>query len=69
MNLAGSTALVTGTNRGFGRHLARELLDRGAVVYAGARHPETVDLPGAIPSSPAAASAWLACTSPTWTPT
>lgn len=49
MNLVGSTALVTGANRGFGRHLARELLDRGAVVYAGARRPETVDLPGAIP--------------------
>jgi NAD(P)-dependent dehydrogenase (short-subunit alcohol dehydrogenase family) len=47
MNIAGSTALVTGANRGFGRHLARELLARGATVYAGARNPDTVDLPGA----------------------
>jgi NAD(P)-dependent dehydrogenase (short-subunit alcohol dehydrogenase family) len=49
MNIAGSTALVTGANRGFGRHLARELMARGATVYAGARHPDTVDLPGAKP--------------------
>jgi NAD(P)-dependent dehydrogenase (short-subunit alcohol dehydrogenase family) len=47
MNIAGSTALVTGANRGLGRHLARELLARGATVYAGARHPDQVDLPGA----------------------
>ncbi|AQT82287.1 short-chain dehydrogenase [Mycolicibacterium litorale] len=43
------TALVTGANRGLGRHLAAELLSRGAKVYAAARRPETVDLPGAIP--------------------
>jgi NAD(P)-dependent dehydrogenase (short-subunit alcohol dehydrogenase family) len=47
MNIAGSTALVTGANRGFGRHLADQLLARGATVYAGARSPDTVDLPGA----------------------
>ncbi len=47
MNIAGSTALVTGANRGFGRHLASELIARGATVYAGARNPDTVDLPGA----------------------
>jgi NAD(P)-dependent dehydrogenase (short-subunit alcohol dehydrogenase family) len=47
MNIAGSTALVTGSNRGLGRHLASELLNRGATVYAGARNPDTVDLPGA----------------------
>jgi NAD(P)-dependent dehydrogenase (short-subunit alcohol dehydrogenase family) len=47
MNIAGSTALVTGANRGLGRHLAGELLARGATVYAGARHPDEVDLPGA----------------------
>ena len=47
MNIAGSTALVTGANRGLGRHLARELLSRGAAVHAGARNPEAVDLPGA----------------------
>ncbi|HJP73802.1 MAG TPA: SDR family oxidoreductase [Pseudonocardiaceae bacterium] len=49
MNISTSTALVTGANRGFGRALAAELLSRGATVYAAARTPETVDLPGAIP--------------------
>jgi NAD(P)-dependent dehydrogenase (short-subunit alcohol dehydrogenase family) len=47
MNIVGSSALVTGSNRGLGRHLASELLNRGATVYAGARHPDSVDLPGA----------------------
>ena len=47
MDIAGSTAFVTGANRGLGRHLAQELLARGASVYAGARHPDAVDLPGA----------------------
>jgi NAD(P)-dependent dehydrogenase (short-subunit alcohol dehydrogenase family) len=47
MKIAGSTALVTGANRGLGRALAAELLERGAIVYAGARTPDTVDLPGA----------------------
>jgi NAD(P)-dependent dehydrogenase (short-subunit alcohol dehydrogenase family) len=49
MNIAGSTALVSGANRGLGRHLASELLARGASVYAGARNPDAVDLPGAKP--------------------
>src|SRR5438552_2338244 len=49
MQLEGSTALVTGANRGLGRHLAEQLLARGATVYAGARNPDSVDLPGAIP--------------------
>jgi NAD(P)-dependent dehydrogenase (short-subunit alcohol dehydrogenase family) len=47
MDIAGSTAFVTGANRGLGRHIAKELLARGASVYAGARHPDTVDVPGA----------------------
>jgi NAD(P)-dependent dehydrogenase (short-subunit alcohol dehydrogenase family) len=47
MDIARSTALVTGANRGLGRHLANELLSRGATVYAGARNPDAVDLPGA----------------------
>ena len=47
MNIARSTALVTGANRGLGRHLVNELLSRGATVYAGARNPDSVDLPGA----------------------
>lgn len=49
MDLSTSTALVTGANRGFGRALAAELLTRGATVYAGARNPDQVDLPGARP--------------------
>jgi NAD(P)-dependent dehydrogenase (short-subunit alcohol dehydrogenase family) len=43
------TALVSGANRGLGRRLAAELLERGAKVYAGARQPETVDLPDVVP--------------------
>lgn len=43
------TALVTGANRGLGRQLAAELAARGAKVYAAARRPETVDLPGVVP--------------------
>ncbi|MEH0573289.1 MULTISPECIES: SDR family oxidoreductase [Streptomyces] len=49
MDLSTSTVLVTGANRGFGRALAAELLSRGATVYAGARNPHQVDLPGAKP--------------------
>ncbi|MEU2349651.1 SDR family oxidoreductase [Modestobacter sp. NPDC049651] len=48
MDITGSVALVTGANRGLGREFARQLLDRGAAkVYATARRPELVDLPGA----------------------
>jgi NAD(P)-dependent dehydrogenase (short-subunit alcohol dehydrogenase family) len=47
MDISGSTALVTGANRGIGRHFAEQLLERGAAkVYATARRPEAVDLPG-----------------------
>ncbi|MEC0268906.1 SDR family oxidoreductase [Paenibacillus anseongense] len=49
MNISKQIALVTGANRGLGRHLANELLSRGAKVYAGARIPESIDLPGVIP--------------------
>jgi NAD(P)-dependent dehydrogenase (short-subunit alcohol dehydrogenase family) len=50
MHIAGSVALVTGANRGLGRHIAAELRRRGAAkVYAAARRPEMVDLPGAVP--------------------
>ena len=49
MRIEGSTALVTGANRGLGRRFAEELLARGVKVYAGARDPGSVDLPGAIP--------------------
>jgi NAD(P)-dependent dehydrogenase (short-subunit alcohol dehydrogenase family) len=50
MLLEGTTAFVTGANRGLGRHFAQALLDRGAAkVYAAARNPESVDLPGVVP--------------------
>ena len=60
MKISGSIALVTGSNRGIGKHLAEELLARGAAkVYSTARRP----LPGAVqlditdPASVAAAAA------------
>ncbi|MFF0031515.1 SDR family oxidoreductase [Streptomyces avermitilis] len=49
MDLKHAVAVVTGANRGLGRHIAEQLIERGATVYAAARRPETVDLPGAIP--------------------
>jgi NAD(P)-dependent dehydrogenase (short-subunit alcohol dehydrogenase family) len=49
MQIAGSTALVTGANRGLGRHFAEQLLARGATVYAAARDVDSVDLPGVVP--------------------
>jgi len=40
--IEGAEALVTGGNRGFGRAMVEELLDRGAAkVYATARSPQT----------------------------
>lgn len=48
MQITGSVALVTGANRGLGRHFATQLLARGAAkVYATARRPGLVDIPGA----------------------
>ncbi|WP_250293657.1 SDR family oxidoreductase [Streptomyces atroolivaceus] len=49
MELKDTVAVVTGANRGLGRHLAAQLAERGAKVYAAARRPETVDLPGVTP--------------------
>ncbi|MEV6373290.1 SDR family oxidoreductase [Micromonospora musae] len=47
MKISGSVALVTGANRGIGRHFTQQLLDRGAAkVYATARNPERIDVPG-----------------------
>ncbi|MFB7090330.1 SDR family oxidoreductase [Streptomyces sp. NPDC056296] len=46
MNVSGATALVTGANRGIGRHFAAQLAERGAKVYATARRPGSIDLPG-----------------------
>lgn len=49
MEIEGSTALVTGANRGLGRRFAEELLGRGAKVYAAARNPAAITVPGVIP--------------------
>lgn len=48
MRIQESTALVTGANRGLGRHFAEQLRDRGAAkVYATARDASKIDMPGA----------------------
>jgi len=49
MNIQGSTALVTGANRGLGLAFAQALLAAGAKVYAAARDPSKVTLPGVHP--------------------
>lgn len=50
MKIKGSVALVTGANRGLGLAFAEALLAAGASkVYAGARDPSTITLPGVIP--------------------
>lgn len=49
MELTNAIAVVTGANRGLGRVIAAQLLARGAKVYATARRPESIDLPGVTP--------------------
>ncbi|MEU4224423.1 SDR family oxidoreductase [Nonomuraea sp. NPDC026600] len=50
MKINGAHVLVTGANRGLGRQFVLSLLDRGAgKVYATARRPDLIDVPGAIP--------------------
>ncbi|HTJ90399.1 MAG TPA: SDR family oxidoreductase [Acidocella sp.] len=50
MKIEGSTALVTGANRGLGLAFARALLEKGAAqVYAAARNPDAVTLKGVVP--------------------
>lgn len=49
MDIQNSVAVVTGANRGLGRHFAAELVKRGAKVYAGARNPSSIDLPDVVP--------------------
>jgi NAD(P)-dependent dehydrogenase (short-subunit alcohol dehydrogenase family) len=50
MKIQDSVVLVTGANRGIGLALTKALLARGAKkVYAGARDPKSVTLPGVVP--------------------
>lgn len=50
MEITGTVALVTGSNRGLGAAFCRALLEAGASkVYAGARDIDKVRLPGVIP--------------------
>lgn len=50
MKIENAVVLVTGANRGIGLAFARELLARGArKVYAAARNPASVTLPGVEP--------------------
>ena len=50
IDLRDSVAVVTGANRGLGHQFASQLLERGAAkVYAAARDPQRVDLPGVVP--------------------
>lgn len=50
MKARGAVALVTGANRGLGRAYAQALIAAGAAkVYAAARDPSSIDLPGVVP--------------------
>ncbi len=50
MQIKNAVALVTGANRGLGLAFAKVLLERGArKVYAAARDPSTLSLPGVVP--------------------
>ncbi|MFC0866191.1 SDR family oxidoreductase [Sphaerimonospora cavernae] len=50
MQINGAHVLVTGANRGLGRQFVLSLLDRGAgKVYATARRPDLIDVPGVVP--------------------
>ncbi|MEX3899914.1 SDR family oxidoreductase [Paraburkholderia sp. BR10954] len=50
MKIEDSVVFVTGANRGLGLEFARQALQRGArKVYAGARDPASVTLPGVVP--------------------
>jgi len=49
MKVEGSSALVTGANRGLGAALAQALLESGAKVYGGARDTTSINNPDVIP--------------------
>ena len=50
MDIRGKVVLVTGANRGLGKAFVTALLEAGAAkVYAAARDPASVDIPGSTP--------------------
>ncbi|WP_017255672.1 SDR family oxidoreductase [Pseudomonas tolaasii] len=50
MDIRGKVVLVTGANRGLGKAFVIALLEAGAAkVYAGARDPASVNIPGSTP--------------------
>ncbi|MCA3867288.1 MAG: SDR family NAD(P)-dependent oxidoreductase, partial [Burkholderia sp.] len=50
MKIEGAVVFITGANRGLGLEFAKQALARGArKVYAAARDPATVMLPGVVP--------------------
>lgn len=50
MKIANANVLITGANRGIGLAFAKAALARGAnKVYAGARNPDSIALPGVLP--------------------
>lgn len=50
MNIKDEVVFITGANRGIGRAFARAALERGAAkVYATARDPAKLDIPGVVP--------------------
>lgn len=50
MDIRNQTLLITGANRGLGLAFAREALARGArKIYAAARDPDSITLPGVVP--------------------
>lgn len=50
VDIRNAVVFITGANRGIGLAFAREALSRGASkVYAGARDPASVTLPGVVP--------------------
>lgn len=50
MQLQNAVVFITGANRGLGRAFAQAALAAGAAkVYAAARQPDSIDLPGVVP--------------------
>ncbi|WP_406806385.1 SDR family oxidoreductase [Burkholderia semiarida] len=50
MKIEGAVVFITGANRGLGLEFAKQALERGArKVYAGARDPASVTMPGVVP--------------------